>query len=434
MPTKKERNALGRFVETWMFQESPSAGGPPEKLFLPKLPPPWKSRWYVKRGCRYFEADRGYVAGERVRIVRRTIEACVAAVAKLEREIQQHGALALALSTQQRYVAAQIFAIAERLGVDPLAVFNDVESRHPKGANGRTLEDVRVELIEKKAKLGRSERHVKSLDYRLRQLIEALGNKPIISVTTTELADELERHRDWKPVTIHSVVQGWKIFFNFAIRREYLTANPADRLELPKVIHDEPEIFTVEQVRRLMAATLFSDRHPLWPACRAYLAIGLFSGLRPDEIGRLCWEQVDLGTSTIRVKAANAKDRDRRIVEIQPNLAAWLRPLARDRGPVLSHPLSELRVAARQILGLAKWPHDIMRHTFVSYHFAEFRSEAHTKREVGHRDDGRIFYNHYMVPVSRADARLFWATIPPVGLLTSGGLAYEDGLSLLRAA
>jgi hypothetical protein len=29
----------------------------------------------------------------------------------------------------------------------------------------------------------------------------------------------------------------------------------------------------------------------------------------------------------------------------------------------------------------------------------------------------RVFYNHYMVPVSGPDARLFWSTTPPFGLL-----------------
>ena len=129
------------------------------------------------------------------------------------------------------------------------------------------------------------------------------------------------------------------------------------------------------------------------------------------------WEHVDLDTATIRIKAANAKDRDRRIVEIRPNLAAWLRPLAKKNGRVLSRPLGQLRIAARNVLGLAEWPADVMRHSFVSYHFAEFQNEAATKRQVGHRDDGRIFYNHYMVPVSRPIARQFWGIVPPRDVL-----------------
>lgn len=376
-------------------------------------------RIYPKRGKIYAEIDRGLLRGKRVRFIRSSFEAAVAAAEKTEREILTHGELAVALTSEQRWMAAQAFSICSRLGVVLIDVVREFERTHPHGENARTLDQVREELIEAKRRQQRSERHLLSLDYRLRALVAALGDKPITAITTQELQAELARHVDWSATTIHGVVQGWKIAFNFAIRRGYLVNNPANRLELPKIIHDEPTIFSVDEVRRLMAATLFSDVDLLRPACRAYLAIGIFAGLRPDEIDRLEWQQVDLETATIRVKAANAKDRDRRIVDIQPNLAAWLRTVARSRGRVLTRPIGDLRVVARRILGLDAWPHDIMRHTFVSYHFAEFQSEAATKKQVGHRDDGRIFYNHYMVPVSRADARRFWATVPPVALLAA---------------
>lgn len=375
---------------------------------------------------KYLEVDFAFPAGikiPRFRTYCRTATEAVRLARDWSARIREHGALARALGTGQRWVASECFRILQEMEFsDPaklLYIIRDYRDTHPHGANARKLDQVRGELIASKRKLGRSERHVESLDYRLRTLIKAIGNQPVTAITTKDLQHELDRHRDWNPTTIHSVVQGWKIAFNFAIRHGYLIRNPANRLELPKIIHAEPSIFSVAEVRRLMAATLFADRHPLVPACRAYLAIGMFAGLRPEEIERLEWKHVDLETATIRVKAANAKDRDRRIVELQPNLVAWLRPLVQTRGTVLKHSVAKLRAAARSILGLAEWPADIMRHTFVSYHFAEFQNEAYTKKQVGHRDDGRIFYNHYMVPVSRPAARLFWATIPPFALLAA---------------
>jgi integrase len=247
----------------------------------------------------------------------------------------------------------------------------------------------------------------------------AIGNKAVTAITTGDLAGELDNHPDWKPTTVHSAVQSWKILFNFAVRRGYLVENPADRLELPKIIHDEPSILSVEDVKKLLAATLFSDRDPRLPGCRAYLAIGIFAGLRPDEIARLDWRHVDLATGTIRVKAGNAKDRDRRIVDLSPNLVAWLAPLAKKTGKVLACRIEVARAAARGVLGLEQWPQDIMRHTFASYHFGQHRNEAATKHQMGHRDDGRIFYNHYCVPVHRAETARFWSIFPPVALLAN---------------
>lgn len=375
---------------------------------------------------KYIEVDFSFPAGvniPRFRKYCRTATEAVALARDWSARIREHGELARALTTGQRWVAAECFRILGTLGFDEeaqlLQIVRDYRDHHPHGPNARTLDQVRVELIAAKRKQGRSDRHMASLDYRIRRLIQSIGDKPITAVTTKELQAEIDRNHGWNATTIHSVTQGWKIAFNFAIRRGYLIHNPANRLELPRIVHDEPTIFTVEEVRRLMAATLFADRHPLLPACRAYLAIGMFAGLRPEEIERLKWKHVSLDTATIRIPAANAKDRDRRIVEIQPNLAAWLRPLVRWRGSVLPHPVAKLRAAARTVLDLKEWPHDVMRHTFVSYHFGEFQNEAYTKKQVGHRDDGRVFYNHYMVPVSRPEARLFWATVPPVAFLTA---------------
>jgi len=380
-----------------------------------------KTRMHKRK---YFEVDACHPGGMKLKRVRRYFTSATAAVRwarQITREIRTHGSLAKALTTGQRWVATECFQLLAKIGSgEPRELLEVVQAhlkRHPLGGNARTLDDVRKELVAQKTKTGRSERHVKGLDYKLRALAAAIGNKTITAITTGDLAGELDNHPNWKPTSVHSAVQSWKILFNFALRRGYLVENPADKLELPKIIHDEPTILSVDEVKRLMAATLFSDRDPRLPQCRAYLAIGIFSGLRPDEIARLDWRHVDLATGTIRVKAGNAKDRDRRIVDLAPNLVAWLAPLAKAAGRVLPIRIEQARAAARGVLGLAEWPQDVMRHTFASYHFGQHRNEAATKHQMGHRDDGRIFYNHYCVPVARAESNRFWAIVPPGAFL-----------------
>lgn len=407
----------GRFTDSWFLEESRSDGEPREKLFLPSLPTPWKSRWYRKKGNLYVDAIRSIARGLKPARLCQRLDKIRGAVAAKEREIMEHGQLANALSTKQRWMAAESFLICSRLGVELIDVVREFERTHPHGANARTLDQVRVEVVAAKTKLGRSAQHITGLDYRLRSLVAALGNKPITAITTDELQEELERHPDWNPTTVHSVTQGWKIAFNFAIRRGYLVKNPANRLELPKIVRDEPCVLTVNQAKALLAATLFSDRDPRLPACRAWLAIGMFAGLRPDEIAKLDWKHVDLAAGTIRVVAITAKDRDRRIVDISPNLKAWLVPIAKARGKVLCCGLEVARVAARAVLGAREWPQDVLRHTFASYHFAQHKNEPLTKFQMGHRDDGRLLRNHYCVPIAPAEARKFWGIVPPVALL-----------------
>jgi integrase len=65
------------------------------------------------------------------------------------------------------------------------------------------------------------------------------------------------------------------------------------------------------------------------------LVIGAFAGLRDAEIKRLDWSEIDLVRGHIEVKASKAKSARRRIVQIQPNLSAWLRPYSGKAGPVV---------------------------------------------------------------------------------------------------
>ena len=58
------------------------------------------------------------------------------------------------------------------------------------------------------------------------------------------------------------------------------------------------------------------------PGLVPYLALGVFAGIRPDEIMRLDWAEV--GKTGVEIQAAKAKTRKRRIVSVSNNLRAWL--------------------------------------------------------------------------------------------------------------
>ena len=87
----------------------------------------------------------------------------------------------------------------------------------------------------------------------------------------------------------------------------------------PKLPDNPPEIFTVDEL-----STLLEKATGVVPM----IAIGAFAGLREAEIQRLDWNEIDLIRGHIEVTAAKAKSARRRIVPIQPNLAAWLQPCA----------------------------------------------------------------------------------------------------------
>ena len=91
----------------------------------------------------------------------------------------------------------------------------------------------------------------------------------------------------------------------------------------------------------------------------------------------------------------NAKSRQRRLVSISDNLKEWLL-LGADIPPNNKRKrLEAIREAA-----MVNWGHDIMRHTFASYHLAHYCSPDKTAHELGHRDT-KMLYRHYRRVVSR---------------------------------
>ncbi len=362
--------------------------------------------------------------GKSVRVWAKTGVEAVEKARKKELEILAHGQIALTLTTEHRCQMAQMLRLCEPLEITPLEIVQAYVRKHPRGGNARTLDQARVELIDRKEKGNRRERYVKDLDYKLQKLIQAIGNKPVSEVEPDDLERELLRHPQWGPRTVHGAVQTWKVLMNYCVKRGYRSDNPCDQLELPELDQTEPDIFTVEQVRQMMALTLFGDRDRLLPACSVYCAIGVFAGIRPEEMERLEWPQVQIfqekGTwsGMITIEGAKAKCRARRLVDMSPNLVTWVLPHLRKRGPVLRYPVATLRTVIRNAMGLERWPSDVLRHSFGSYHFAYHRNEALVKNQMGHSDDGRMFFAHYRVLVQPREAAKFWGIVRPTALIT----------------
>ena len=58
----------------------------------------------------------------------------------------------------------------------------------------------------------------------------------------------------------------------------------------------------------------------------------LFAGIRPDETLRLDWEDIDFERRQIDLPAKKTKGRTRRIIPMEPNLIAWLKPYRPESG------------------------------------------------------------------------------------------------------
>jgi integrase len=261
------------------------------------------------------------------------------------------------------------------------------------------------ELLKAKEADGVSERHLRDIRSRLSVFAEKFDGQMVATITSKEI-DNWLRSLPVAPLTRNHYRALVVLAFNFAVRCNYATANPAMGAAKAKVVGEAPGILTVSEAARLLETAT--------PDVLPYLAIGLFAGLRPAEIDRLDWSEIDFESELIEVKAAKSKIAQRRFVTIQPNLREWLLPLRLHKGNVT--PQNGFRQSfeqARAAAGINDWPENALRHSFASYHLAHFKNAASTALELGHHDS-RITFAHYRELVKPKDAERYW-NIKPAG-------------------
>jgi integrase len=113
----------------------------------------------------------------------------------------------------------------------------------------------------------------------------------------------------------------------------------------------------------------------------------------------------------IEVKAAKAKSARRRIVPIQPNLAAWLRPHAEMKGPVAPEGSREKIDLAFEAAKIVRWPVNGLRHSYASYRLAATHDAPRVASELGHTTP-QLLYSAYRELVLPERAERYWQIAP----------------------
>ena len=169
--------------------------------------------------------------------------------------------------------------------------------------------------------------------------------------------------------------------------------------------------YSDDEMRRLIAAA--DDR--ILPM----IVIGGFAGLRHAEIARLDWQDIDLEEGFIEVKAENAKTDTRRIVPLKENLKAFLLPLAKKNGKVVSlvnTPKQLLKTAtdtadAENEIEAMAWKHNALRHTYISARVAESGDVPRVADEAGNRP--QVIRTNYLKRMRPAAAIEWFGILPP---------------------
>lgn len=258
------------------------------------------------------------------------------------------------------------------------------------------------DFLRAKARAGRSDRYLRQLRVSLSAFVKGHELSPISALTVTDIETWLDTS-GWKAKTRRGYLGDVSTLFNFARRRGWCQDNPAAAVELPTLPQTPPAIHTPAQVRAVMDFARRYDIH----LCRC-LAVRYFAGLRSSEAQTLREENIRDGY--IEVTAARSKTRRRRLVSIQPNLAAWL--AAGGTLPLSGNASNTWRYFTAALLRKLNidWPHNVTRHSFVSYHLAQFQHAGKTALEAGHTE--AVLFSNYRETVTAQAAAAFWSIAP----------------------
>ena len=209
---------------------------------------------------------------------------------------------------------------------------------------------------------------------------------------------------NWAVRTQRGYLADVRTLFNFAVKRGLARHNPANACELPSPDSAlPPGIHTPAEVRAVMLAVQKIDLD----VCR-HLAVRYFAGVRTSEVHRLDESHLRHDAGLVEIPAAKSKTRRRRLITIQPNLAAWL-AIGGVLRPIGAMSVRAVIAQALRATGV-EWKDNVTRHSFVSYHLAQFKSAAATALEAGHTE--AMTFAHYREIVTPAEAKEFWEITP----------------------
>ena len=194
--------------------------------------------------------------------------------------------------------------------------------------------------------------------------------------------------------------------FEFAIRREWCDKNPIKRIERKKVVEKEILPLKLSETKQLIKTA--QNESPEYAIVAALL---VYAGIRPREVRRLTWRDIDTEEKTITVRSQCSKTGGVRQVEIPPVLNRLLiTHKSENCSPICPADWQRRWRKIRDNSGFrGRWVQDVLRHTYASFHAKNYADLPRLQLNMGHRDLSLLRSRYVnMHGISRADAKCFF--------------------------
>lgn len=307
------------------------------------------------------------------------------------------------LSAVEEYV--QVLKILNGVGT-PIGAAKEYADRHRNQLPDKPIAELVEQFI--KDREDPSERYVETLHSRLdRFTAHFTGHFKKLSAITSDDINTWLRGLGVARATRRNILTDLRTFFTYARGLGYLPKGEPtapDEIKVRRAKTGTIETLTPEELSKLLTAADTDER-------KIYFVLAAFTGLRSEELNRLEWSDVKLARGHIELGADKAKTTARRIIPICDSLAAWLAPHVHKKGRIFTSPRAPERMTwwARKKLGT--WPHNALRHSFISYRVAVTQDLPRTALESG--NSVQMIQKHYRDLKTEADGKAWFAIMPP---------------------
>ena len=249
-------------------------------------------------------------------------------------------------------------------------------------------------------------RDIRCIGNRLLRTKPELGKRNFSELSVSEC-------EEWLNAAFHTNPQFNKArtmlhgLFEFALRREWCDKNPIKRIERKKVVEKEIQPLKLAETKRLIKTA--QNESPEYAVVAALL---VYTGIRPREVRRLTWRDIDTEEKTITVRSQCSKTGGVRQVEIPPVLNRVLIAHSRELKEEKICPTDWQRRwrKIRDNSGFrGRWVQDVLRHTYASFHAKNYADLPRLQLNMGHRDLSLLRSRYVnMHGISRAEAKCFF--------------------------
>lgn len=385
---------------------------------IPTLKPSFdetKNRWRLAVPASYSDTGK-----------RRNLFFATKRLAELEAERlkgnqSKYGSEASKLSGTDAQDAAKALEALREAGSG--ATLYSIAKAHLEAIKTRSKSITLAELWERhtEAKSGMSEAYHRSFAIVQAKVIDRLSKRKVSDLTKDDIEGAI-RKANPSASSFNLILRTLSPAFNRAVREGWATENVCQRIERHETKRRTVAVLTLAQARKLMtsARDYRNDSElPEWlqvdaSGATAALALMLFAGVRPAEVTRLEWNDIDMEAATVFVSNEKAKTDRSRFFTMPETLRQWLDtvPESARHGAIIPANWKKVWQAIRRKVGITD-ERDQCRKSFASYHLQAFGDVNLTRAIMGH-EAGDVLFQHYRGLVKPKDAAAFWRIVPTV--------------------